>query len=77
MPLRVKIKFFGEKDFKEMSLEQNCENLHDLLAWLSNESSQRFIKEGCCVIVNEQIVVNNPKLKDGDLITIMPILGGG
>lgn len=77
MPLRVKIKFFGEKDFKEMSLEQNCEKLHDLLVWLSNESSQRFIKEGCCVIINNQIIVDNLTLKDGDLITIMPILGGG
>ncbi len=77
MPLRVKIKFFGEKDFKEMSLEQNCENLHSLLAWLSNESSRKFIKEGCCVIINNQIVVDNLTLKDGDQITIMPILGGG
>jgi molybdopterin converting factor small subunit len=75
--LKVKIKIFGEENCKEIVINQDLVKLYDLLTLLLNEYKKKFIQDGCLVLINDKIIVDNLMLKNGDEIVIMPILGGG
>lgn len=75
--MKVKIKIFGEENCKEIVINQDLVKLYDLLTLLLNEYKKKFIQDGCLVLINDKIIVDNLMLKNGDEIVIMPILGGG
>ena len=57
--------------------EEDSKNLKSLLKSLAREKATEYIRDGCVVTINKELVTNDVELKDKDEIIIMPMLHGG
>jgi molybdopterin converting factor small subunit len=79
MSLKVKLFIFGQKnrDFQYVPIKKGSEKLRSFLKELSDQKSVPFIRDGCLVIINDQLVTEDKVLRDGDEIKLFPMLHGG
>jgi len=79
MSIEVSVRFFGahNRGFKQLSVEEDSKNLRSLLKSLAREKATEYIRDGCVVTINKELVINDVELKDKDEIIIMPMLHGG
>ncbi len=79
MSIEVKVRSFGasNRPFKRLTVEEGSKNLRSLLKSLAREKATEYIRDGCVVTVNKELVTNDVELKDKDEIIIMPMLHGG
>ncbi len=79
MSIEVRVRSFGagNRRFKGFTVEEGSKNLRSLLKSLAREKATEYIRDGCVVTVNKELVTNDVELKDKDEIIIMPMLHGG
>ncbi len=76
MPVRVR--FYGplKEEFGE-EIEFSTEDLSKILLKLGKEIYERFQEGDIMVAVNHKLVQGRVKLKDGDLVALLPRFSGG
>ena len=79
MSIEVRVKLFGtgNSSYRRISLEEDACNLRSLLQTLATQKAAEYIRGGCVVSVNKELITDDVVLGDKDEITIMPMLHGG
>ncbi len=79
MSISVKLKLYCDNNtrFKRVPVSKCSTSLKAFLNEMSKQRDTAYIKDGCVVSVNGELMVDDIELKDGDEIILMPMICGG
>ena len=77
--ITVRVKQMGEKDFTELSVNDDIKDMEEFRNWLG-DNYPREVKipfEHCGIFINKLVVTQDYKLQDGDEVVLFPSIAGG
>jgi molybdopterin converting factor small subunit len=73
----VRFKHLGEAETREILAPEGQDDLNSFVLEATKDSPSPYFLEGAVIVVNGKVTMRNIILKDGDLVTIFPPMGGG
>lgn len=74
---KVRFKHLGDAETREITVPEGHDDLNSFVLEATKDSPSPYFLEGAVIMVNGNVTMRNIILKDGDLVTVFPPIGGG